>query len=144
LLLFLFALLIISTRVGDSASQVCLIVGAAACAQVFYYYRSKKIQRRDREQRADEIAAADASEVAAALSAVEVLEGRDAASALEEQWPARQEAHDLAEALELSEALAVVGALEESAGAETPEPEGVSAAAIPSSRLGGESEAGAP
>jgi len=127
LLLFLFTLLIISTRVGDSASQVCVIVGVAACAQVFYYYRSKKIQRLNREQQADEIAAVDiaaleASEVAAALSAVEVLEGQDAVSVLEEQWPARQEAHDLAEALELSEVLAVVGALEESAEAGKPEP----------------------
>jgi len=122
LLLFLFTLLIISTRVGNSASQVCVIVGVAACARVFYYYKEKKIQRLNREQQADEIAAVDASEVAAALSAVEVLEGQDAVSVLEEQWPARQEAHDLSEALELSEVLAVVGALEESAEAGRPEP----------------------
>jgi len=144
-LLFLFTVLIIVTRVGGDAGELWSILCITVAFFAFgAYFKSANTQPDSRDQKADDSAAVEASELAAALSAVSALEGQDAVSVLAGQGPARQEAHDLAEALELSEALAVVGALEESAGAETPEPEGVSAAAIPSSRLGGESEAGAP
>jgi len=143
-LLFLFTVLIISTRVGGVAGELwsilCIMVAFLAFGT---YFKLANTQPESREQKADESAALEASELAAALSAVSALEGRDAVSVLEGQGPARQEAHDLAEALELSEVLAVVGALEESAGAGTPEADGRSAAVVPSRHRGGGSQAGA-
>jgi len=116
----------------------CIVVAIGAIGSFFVKLKN---QRREHERTADEIAAVDALELAAALSAVADLEGQDAVAVLEGQDAARQAAHDLAEALELSEALATVEALEESAQTGAPELEGGAAAVVPPYHLGGGSAA---